>query len=161
MNLGLSSADMIVMNEIVMETYPAYDDGTPNTTCILGHPEPNSESGSPRLIKIKYITAKSKDPILFLLTFYENTAAFFRMSICAQIQSSVVLPLFLLYMSQVFLSHVPFKRSARICQHEHFATLICCILYHFPGKLRHIIHISMAIANKKNFHCFPSPTNYF
>lgn len=27
-NLGLANAEMIVIKEIVMETYPAYDDGT-------------------------------------------------------------------------------------------------------------------------------------
>lgn len=50
---GLSNAEMIVINEIVIETYPAQDDGTPKATCIVGQPEPGREPGSPRLIKIK------------------------------------------------------------------------------------------------------------
>ena len=60
------SADMIVINDIVIETYPAYDDGTPKYTCMVGQPEPSSESGSPRLMKIRYITAISNEPIFLL-----------------------------------------------------------------------------------------------
>ena len=50
---GLSRAEMIVMKEIVIETYPAQEDGTPKASCIVGQPEPSRESGSPRLIKIR------------------------------------------------------------------------------------------------------------
>ena len=46
---------------MVIETYPAYEDGIPNSLCMTGHPEPISESGSPRLIKIRYITAISNE----------------------------------------------------------------------------------------------------
>lgn len=63
MSLGLSSADMIVIKDMVIDTYPAYDDGTLKATCIFGQPDPRSESGSPKLMKIRYITAKSNDPI--------------------------------------------------------------------------------------------------
>jgi hypothetical protein len=64
-SFGLISADIIVINDIVIETYPAYDDGTPKYTCMVGQPEPSSESGRPRLIKIRYITAISNEPIFF------------------------------------------------------------------------------------------------
>ncbi len=64
MILGLKSADMIVMKDMVMDTYPAYDEGTLKASCIFGQPDPRRESGSPRLINIKYITAKSKEPII-------------------------------------------------------------------------------------------------
>ena len=50
---GLIKAERIVIKEIVMETYPAQDDGTPKADCMVGQPEPSRESGRPRLIKIK------------------------------------------------------------------------------------------------------------
>ena len=49
MSFGLRSDDMIVRKQIVIETNPAYEDGTPIVTCIDGHAEPRRESGSPRL----------------------------------------------------------------------------------------------------------------
>ena len=50
---GPSKAEITVMQEIVMETNPAYDEGTLKQTCMVGQPDPNRESGSPRLIKIR------------------------------------------------------------------------------------------------------------
>ena len=61
--LGLISAEMIVIKDIAIDTYPAYEDGTPKATCIVGHPEPRSESGNPRLINIRYITASNREYI--------------------------------------------------------------------------------------------------
>ena len=58
-------AEIIVINDIAIETYPAYDDGTPNATCIVGQPEPRSESGSPRLINIRYITASNREYMVY------------------------------------------------------------------------------------------------
>ncbi len=66
---GLISAEMIVMKDIAIDTYPAYEDGTPNAVCITGHPDPRSESGSPRLMNIRYITAKSSEPMCIVYTF--------------------------------------------------------------------------------------------
>ena len=61
---GAISADIIVMNDMVMETYPAYDEGTPRSVCIAGQPDPSSESGSPRLMNARYITASRSEPIM-------------------------------------------------------------------------------------------------
>ena len=61
MSLGLISADMMVMKDMVNDTYPAYDEGTPNVPCMLGQPDPKRESGKPKLINIRYITATSND----------------------------------------------------------------------------------------------------
>jgi hypothetical protein len=63
---GLISAEMIVMNDIAIDTYPAYEEGTPKAACITGHPEPSSESGSPRLTNIRYITASNRENIFHL-----------------------------------------------------------------------------------------------
>ena len=63
--IGLSSAEIIVINEIAIDTYPAQEDGTENAACIAGQPEPRSESGNPRLINIKQITAISNEYIFF------------------------------------------------------------------------------------------------
>jgi len=53
---GLKREDMIVIKDMDINTYPAQDEGTLNSTCISGHPEPSKESGSPRLIYIRYMT---------------------------------------------------------------------------------------------------------
>jgi hypothetical protein len=63
---GLISADKIVMNDIDIDTYPAYEDGTPKAICMVGHPEPRRESGRPRLTNIRKITASSKEYITSL-----------------------------------------------------------------------------------------------
>lgn len=60
-SFGLTSAEIIVINDIVIETYPAYEDGTQKSICMVGQPEPNRESGSPKLMKIKYITATNNE----------------------------------------------------------------------------------------------------
>ena len=66
---GLASDDMIVIRHIVIETYPAKDDGTPKDVCIVGHAEPRSESGKPRLMNDKYMIAMSKDAINVYFSF--------------------------------------------------------------------------------------------
>ena len=33
---GATNADMIVINDIAIDTYPAYDEGTPKSVCIVG-----------------------------------------------------------------------------------------------------------------------------
>ena len=63
MRVGLTSDDMIVIRLVVIETYPAYDDGTPIDICIVGHAEPSRESGKPRLMNDKYMIAISNDAI--------------------------------------------------------------------------------------------------
>lgn len=60
---GLASDDMIVIRHIVIETYPANDDGTSKDACIVGHAEPRSESGKPRLMNDKYMITMSKEAI--------------------------------------------------------------------------------------------------
>ena len=67
---GATNADMIVINDIAIDTYPAYDEGTPKSFCIVGQPEPRSESGRPRLINARYIIARRSDPILFSYVFF-------------------------------------------------------------------------------------------
>ena len=57
---------MIVIKDMVIDTYPAYDEGTLKATCIFGQPDPRRESGSPRLMNTRYITAKSNDPIGYI-----------------------------------------------------------------------------------------------
>ena len=47
------SPEIIVPPEIIMETNPMYEIGTLKAACIVGHAEPSSESGSPRLIKAR------------------------------------------------------------------------------------------------------------
>lgn len=53
----VSRSDMrlesMVPPEIIIEITPMYDMGSPNSRCIIGHPEPKSESGSPSPIKAK------------------------------------------------------------------------------------------------------------
>lgn len=65
--LGLINAEIIVIKDMTIETYPAYDEGTLNSTCIVGRPDPNKESGKPKLMNIKNITTKSKDPIMQII----------------------------------------------------------------------------------------------
>ena len=48
-----SRLDRIVPPEIIMETMPTEESGTPKTCCIAGQPAPSRESGSPRLIKAR------------------------------------------------------------------------------------------------------------
>lgn len=43
--------DMTVPPDMIMETIPMKEMGTFSAACMTGHPEPSSESGSPRLIK--------------------------------------------------------------------------------------------------------------
>ena len=59
-NLSDSRLDTIVPPETTIVTMPMYETGTPSSTCITGQPEPSSESGSPRLMKAKYIKASKK-----------------------------------------------------------------------------------------------------
>ena len=53
------SPEIIVPPEIIMETKPMYESGTPKSTRMVGHAEPSSESGRPKLMKARYITARS------------------------------------------------------------------------------------------------------
>jgi hypothetical protein len=57
--------DIIVPPEMIIDIMPIYDIGMSNPECIAGHAAPSSESGRPRLIKAKYIIAKSKRYIFF------------------------------------------------------------------------------------------------
>ena len=54
------SPDIIVPPEIIIDTKPIYDSGTSNAALIVGHAEPRSESGSPKLINAIYITASKR-----------------------------------------------------------------------------------------------------
>ena len=67
---GLTREDIIVMKHMVIETYPAYEERTANSLCMTGQPDPISESGRPRLINIRYITAISKEAICFLVNMH-------------------------------------------------------------------------------------------
>lgn len=58
-NLSLCKLEIIVPIEIIIEIMPANEIGTLSSEYIVGHAEPRSESGKPRLIKDKYITANS------------------------------------------------------------------------------------------------------
>jgi hypothetical protein len=62
--------EIIVQADMAIETMPAYDSGTPISTCIDGHAEPKSESGSPKLIKDRYIIASNKAYIYHLINLY-------------------------------------------------------------------------------------------
>jgi hypothetical protein len=93
-SFGLMSANMIVINDILIETYPAYDDGTPKYTCMVGHPEPSSESGSPRLMKIRYIPAISNEA-------------------CAR--TSIPLQSYLSLRSEIFSDHMYRNRQQILC----------------------------------------------
>ena len=93
-SFGLMSANMIVINDILIETYPAYDDGTPKYTCMVGHPEPSSESWSPRLMKIRYITAISNEA-------------------CAR--TSIPLQSYLSLRSEIFSDHMYRNRQQILC----------------------------------------------
>ena len=63
MSLGLIKDEMIVIKAMAIDTYPAYEDGTPIVVCITGQAEPSRESGSPRLTNARYITANNREPI--------------------------------------------------------------------------------------------------
>ena len=54
---SLSRLETMVPTAMIMETPPAKESGTPNSPYTVGQAEPSSESGSPRLIKDRYITA--------------------------------------------------------------------------------------------------------
>ena len=45
--------DRMVPPEMIMETMPTEESGTPKAGCIAGQPEPSSESGRPRLMKAR------------------------------------------------------------------------------------------------------------
>ena len=47
--MGLIKDEIIVIKAMAIDTYPAYEDGTPIVVCIIGQAEPSRESGSPRL----------------------------------------------------------------------------------------------------------------
>ncbi|MBR5089533.1 MAG: DUF3089 domain-containing protein [Ruminiclostridium sp.] len=47
----------------------AYDDGTSKSACMVGQPEPSSESGSPRLTNARYIIASSRVIFSYLRVF--------------------------------------------------------------------------------------------
>ena len=65
---SLKRLDAIVPPAMIIETIPAYETGTPNSTCMIGHAEPSNESGRPKLMKLRYIMA-SKSPITANLVF--------------------------------------------------------------------------------------------
>ena len=48
---SLKRLDRMVHAEISMATIPAWDTETENPSYMLGHADPNRESGSPRLMK--------------------------------------------------------------------------------------------------------------
>lgn len=56
--------EITVQTEIIIVIIPADDMDTPKSTCIIGHAEPMSESGSPRLINDKYMIASSNEYIM-------------------------------------------------------------------------------------------------
>ena len=58
--LSLAKLETIVPKAIMADTIPAKERGTSKSTNIDGQAEPSIESGKPRLIKDKYITASSK-----------------------------------------------------------------------------------------------------
>ena len=95
--VGAINAEMIVMNDIAIDTYPAYDEGTPKSVCIVGQPEPRSESGRPRLINARYITARRSEPIsdyphlLEQLSLHETEVKYIEPVVLAEISS---LPVF-------------------------------------------------------------------
>ena len=75
------SAEIIVMKDMDMETYPANDEGTPKSFCIVGQPEPRSESGRPRLMNARYITPRRSAVIFYLVCNYLSlTMLFIQMS---------------------------------------------------------------------------------
>ena len=74
-SVGEISADMIVINDMAIETYPAQDDGTPKSFCITGQPEPRSESGNPRLTNARYMTANSNEPMLYASRLFHSDKA--------------------------------------------------------------------------------------
>ena len=55
--LSETRLEIIVPPDIVIEIMPIYDTGTPSSACITGQPEPSSESGRPRLMNARYISA--------------------------------------------------------------------------------------------------------
>ena len=48
-----SKLDKTVPVDMVMDTAPIAESGTPMSLCIMGHAEPSSESGKPKLMKAK------------------------------------------------------------------------------------------------------------
>ena len=50
-SLSEKRLDTMVPPEMIMEIIPINEMGTFRSSCMTGHPEPSSESGSPRLIK--------------------------------------------------------------------------------------------------------------
>ncbi len=45
--------DMMVQPDIIIVMIPIQESATPNSACIIGHAEPRSESGKPKLINAK------------------------------------------------------------------------------------------------------------
>ena len=53
--------ETMVLAAMIMEIRPAAERGTPRSACMTGQPEPRRESGSPKLIKARYIMARSSE----------------------------------------------------------------------------------------------------
>ena len=97
---------MIVMKAMVIDTNPAYEDGTPNAICIFGHPEPRSESGRPKLMKIRYITVNNNEPMLFSNYLERHCKTLYLIS--------VVYPL---YVERVFSTNAAVFNHVLVCRH--------------------------------------------
>ena len=65
-SLSENKLEMIVPAETIMEISPIKDRGTLISACMMGHADPNSESGRPKLINAKYIIAISS---VYMVTF--------------------------------------------------------------------------------------------
>ena len=68
-SLSEKRLDTIVPPEIIIVTIPIYDVATPISACITGQPDPKSESGSPKLMNARYISASKKEYKFFSLNY--------------------------------------------------------------------------------------------
>ena len=68
-SLSLIRLDMTVPTDMIMDMIPALENGTPNCGYIVGHAQPSSESGRPRLINEIYIIGRSTENISCLQLF--------------------------------------------------------------------------------------------
>ena len=50
---SLCRLDTTVPRAMMVEMTPAQETGTPNPACMLGHADPSSESGSPKLMNAR------------------------------------------------------------------------------------------------------------
>ncbi len=57
---SLIRLETTVPKAITIYTIPAYDNGTENSVYMVGHAAPSIESGRPRLINARYITASRR-----------------------------------------------------------------------------------------------------